>query len=349
MNFIKRKRFWGLLLAAGLLVYCFYDFDFNRVLAALSSLNIRYLIPLIFLEIAIAFVRGARLKIIIDPIKRVGITQIFAIYSIGMMTNLLMPFLTGQVARLYIISKKTELPKTFVFTTTVLEILFDGMALLGIVLLISLFIVIPTQFKAWHFIVLGVIVLAVLISLFVLSRSHGKSHDFLGRLTVHLPPATKKRIDDIKNSFLSGLQLLRSTKHLFVVSALTLFSWLAQAALVYMLVLAFGYSISLWGAVIITAVVTIMMTLVISPWNIGTFQGATVAAMQPFSITKPEALAFSFLLHIFVYLPPVMLGAFFSFKEGLTFKELRDEGEKGVEGMEMADAVISTDENAPAK
>ncbi len=346
MKFIKRKRFWGLLLAAGLLVYCFYDFDFHSVLAALTSLNIKYLIPLIFLEILIAVVRTLRLKIIIDPIKRVGFTFIFPIYSIGMMTNLLMPFLTGQVARLYIISKKTRLAKTFIFTTTVLEVLFDGMALLGIVLLTSLFFVIPSQFKAWHFILLGSIVLVVLISLLVLSRSQGKSHEFISRFTVHLPPATKKRIDDIKNSFLSGLQFLRSTRHLFVVSSLSLSSWLAQAAMVYLLILAFQFSISLWGAVVITAVVTIMLTIVIAPWNIGTFQAATVAAMQPFGITKPEALAFSFLLHVFVYLPPVILGAFFSFKEGLTFRELKDEGEKGVEDIKMADTIAPEGERA---
>ena len=100
MNFIKQKRFWGLLLAAGLLVYCFYDFDFHSVLAALSSLNIKYLIPLIFLEVIIVFVRTVRLKIIIDPVKRIGVTYMYPIYCIGMMTNLLMPYLTGQVARL---------------------------------------------------------------------------------------------------------------------------------------------------------------------------------------------------------------------------------------------------------
>jgi uncharacterized protein (TIRG00374 family) len=196
---------------------------------------------------------------------------------------------------------------------------------------------------------LGGIVLIALILLFVLSRSHGKSYDFLSRFTIHLPPATRKRIDDIKYSFLSGLQFLRSTRHLFVVSSLSLFSWLAQAAMVYLLILAFQFSISLWGAVIITAVVAIMLTIVIAPWNIGTFQGAMVAAMQPFGITKPEALAFSFLLHIFVYLPPVILGTFYSFKEGLTFKELRDEGEKGVEDIEMTDTATSGDEIARAK
>jgi uncharacterized protein (TIRG00374 family) len=334
LRFLKRKRFWGLLLAAGLLIYCFYDFDFHNVLAALSSLKIGYLIPLLFLEAFIALIRTVRLKIIIDPVKNVGVVQLYPIFCIGMMSNLLMPYLTGQVARLYLISKKTRLKKTFVFTTTVIEVLFDGLALIGIVLLVSLFRVLPGQFKIWHFIVLAAIILSATLVLFILSRSHGAGHDLIQRFTAHLPIATRKKIDDVKSSFFSGLEFLRSTRHLFVVSALSFFSWLAQAALVYLLVLAFRFSISLWGAVVITAVVTIMMTVVLSPWNIGTFQAATVAALKPFGIAKPEALAFSFLLHIFVYLPPILLGALFSLKEGLTFRELKDEGERGVDEMD---------------
>ncbi len=349
MKFLKRKRFWGLLLAAGLLIYCFYDFDFHGVLGALASLKIEYLIPLLFAEAFIALVRTLRLKIIIDPVKNVGLMHLYPIFCIGMMSNLLMPYLTGQVARLYLISKKTRLKKTFVFTTTVIEVLFDGIALLGIVILVSLFRVMPAQFKIWHFIVLAGIILSATLVLFILSQSHGAGHDLFQRFTVHLPTATRKKIDDIKTSFFSGLEFLRSTRHLFVVSSLSLFSWLVQAALVYLLVLAFQFSISLWGAVVITAVVTIMMTVVISPWNIGTFQAATVAALKPFGIAKPEALAFSFLLHIFVYLPPILLGALFSLKEGLTFKELKDEGEKGVEKIEAENTLGDGREIAEAQ
>lgn len=349
MRFLKRKRFWGLLLAVGLLIYCFYDFDFQSVLAALASLRIKYLIPLLFLEAVIALIRTVRLKIIIDPVKNVGIVHLYPIFVIGMMSNLLMPYLTGQVARLYLISTKTRLRKTFVFTTTVIEVLFDGIALLGIVFLVSLFRVMPEQFKVWHFLLLAAIVFSAALVLFVLSRWHGAGHNLIQRLTGHLPGATRKKIDEIKNSFFSGLEFLRSTRHLFVVSILSVVSWVTQAAMVYLLVLAFQFSISMWGAVVITAVVTIMMTVVLSPWNIGTFQGATVAALQPFGIGKPEALAFSFLLHIFVYLPPVLLGALFSLKEGLTFKELKDEGEKGVEKIEVEDAPARGREIAGAK
>jgi len=331
LKLLKSRRFWGLLLTVGLLVYCFYDFDFHSVIKAILAIHFLYLIPLIFLEAIIAYIRTARLKYIIDPVKNIRVNDLYPIYCIGMMTNLLMPYLTGQVARIYLLSKRGQLKKTFLFTTTVLEVLFDGLALIGITLVISLFFVLPSEFHPWHFFVLaGVLVLASVL-LFWLSRRIGKSSGIFGKLIAKLPQRVSRRAEEVRSSFLSGLETLRSSKHLLMVSLLSILSWIAQAALVYILILAFGFDISVWGAVIITTVVTIMMLIVLSPVNIGTFQAATLAALRPFGIVKSPALAFSFLLHIAVYIPPIILGAFFSFKEGLSLKDLRREGEKAVE------------------
>ncbi|UCE65057.1 MAG: flippase-like domain-containing protein [Candidatus Zixiibacteriota bacterium] len=318
----------------GLLIYCFYDLDLYAVLNAISAIDIRYLIPLIFIEVIIAVIRASRFTYFVDAFKPAKIRKIFPIYCIGIMTNLLMPYLTGQVARIFLLSKKAHVKKTSIFTTTVLEVLFDGLAIISIFLVISLFEVIPDDFQAWHFIAMGGAVVLVTAVLFVISRSHTKSHNFVHRFTKRLSPGLRTKIDEIKFSFLSGLEALKSSKHLSVVSILSVLWWIFQAAMVYLLILAFGFKISIWGAVIITAIVNIMMTVVVSPWNIGTFQGATVAAMAPFGIGKSEALAFSFLLHIFVYLPPIILGALSSFKEGLTFRQIKDESEKEAEEIE---------------
>jgi glycosyltransferase 2 family protein len=331
LKLIKSRRFWGLLLTVGLLVYCFYDFDFHSVWQAIAAVHFWYLLPLIFLEAIIAYIRTARLKYIIDPVKSIKVIDLYPIYCIGMMTNLLMPYLTGQVARIYLLSKRGQLKKTFLLTTTVLEVLFDGLALIGITLIISIFFVLPSEFRAWHlFVLAGILVLATSF-LFWLSRRRSESAGVLGDLIGKLPPKLGQKINEVRSSFLAGLETLRSSKHLLVVLLLSILSWVAQATMVYILILAFGFKISIWGAVIITTVVTIMMIIVLSPVNIGTFQAATRAALLPFGIIKSEALAFSFLLHIAVYIPPIILGAFFSFKEGLTLKQLRDEGEKSVD------------------
>jgi uncharacterized protein (TIRG00374 family) len=335
LSILKRKRFWGLLVTIGLLVYCFYDLDIYAIITAISNIDIRYLAPLVFIEVLIAFIRAARFTFFVDAFKPAKIKVIFPIYCIGIMANLLMPYLTGQVARIFLLSKRAHVKKTFIFTTTVLEVLFDGLAIIAIFVVLSLFEVLPDEYHGWHFIALGGLVVLVTTILFVVSRSHTKSHNLVHRFTRHLSPAIQKRIDEIKYSFLSGLEALKSSKHLSVTATLSVLWWLFQAGLVYLLILAFGFKINVWGAVIITAIVNIMMTIVVSPGNIGTFQGATVAAMAPFGIGKSEALAFSFLLHIFVYLPPIILGVLSSFKEGLTFKQIKDESEKEAEAMEI--------------
>lgn len=347
MRILKRKRFWGLLLTIGLLVYCFYDLDLYAIFHAISDLNIQYLIPLLFVEVIIAYIRATRFTYFVDAFKPAKIRVIFPIYCIGIMANLLMPYLTGQVARIYLLSKKAHVPKTSIFTTTVLEVLFDGLAIIAIFLALSFFEVLPDEYHAWHFIALGGLVVLVTTVLFVASRSHTKSYNLVYQFTRHLAPAIQKRIDEIRFSFLSGLEALKSSKHLSVTAVLSVLWWLFQAGMVYILILAFGFKINIWGAVIITAIVNVMMTIVVSPWNIGTFQGATVAAMAPFGIGKSEALAFSFLLHIFVYLPPIVLGVISSFKEGLTFKQIRDESEKEAEELEIEKEALRSKETIP--
>jgi glycosyltransferase 2 family protein len=331
LRLLKSKRFWGLVLTVGLLVYCFYDFDFHSVLAAFAAINFWYLIPLVFIEAFIAFVRSTRLKYIIDPCKRIPIFELFPIYCIGMMTNLLMPYLTGQVARIYLLSKREQLKKTFLFTTTVLEVMFDGLALICIAIVISFFFVMPDEFKAWHFLVLAIFFLASAALLVWVSRLKTGENGSVSKIISRLPQSARKKAEDIRASFLSGLEMLRSSKHFTLVSLLSVLSWVSQAALVYILILAFRFDISLWGAVVITTVVTIFMIIVASPGNLGTFQAATVFAMKPFGIEKSPALAFSFMLHIAVYLPPIILGAFFTFKEGLSLKQLTIDSEKDAE------------------
>ena len=149
MSILKRKRFWGLLLTIGLLVYCFYDLDLYAILNAISDINIRYLIPLLFIEVIIAFIRATRFTYFVDAFKPAKIRVIFPIYCIGIMANLLMPYLTGQVARIFLLSKKAHVRKTSIFTTTVLEVLFDGLAIIGIFLVLSFFEVLPDEYHAW--------------------------------------------------------------------------------------------------------------------------------------------------------------------------------------------------------
>jgi uncharacterized protein (TIRG00374 family) len=321
LTFLKRKRFWAAILALALTAYLFRDFDFNRVWSIIKSINFWYLIPLCIFEFGIAFIRSQRWKYIIDPGKKISTLNIFSTFSIGMMMNLLMPALTGQVARIFLLAKKEDIRKTTAFSSVVLEVLFDAVVLFGLLFFVSLFYVFPSAIRSWE-IIGGIIVLALSVWLFWMSRHHKEATRILARRKFKRAQNFSERLFEIRNSFISGLTMLRSSKHLLIVTGLTAFSWSLQAVMVYFVIAAFGLKISLWGAMVIMIINTVMVMIVVTPVNIGTFQLACVFALSLFDVDKQTALSFSLLLHTFNYLPPLLLGWYFSFREGMSIKKL---------------------------
>lgn len=324
MAILKRKRFWASILALVLIIILFRDFNFREVRDIIAGINFWYLIPLSIAEFLIAFVRSQRWKYIIDPEKKIGTWDIFSTFSIGMMMNLLMPAMTGQVARVFFLAKKEEIKKTFAFTTVVLEVLFDAIVLAGLLVVVSIFYVIPDNLNGWW--PLAVLaVLAAAITLFWMSRGHKKATEQIVNGKFQSIDSFKGRLNEIKVTFISGLKMLRSSKHLFLVTGLTIISWSLQAMMVYLLIVAFDLNIDLWGAVVIMVINTVTVMIVLFPGNIGTFQLACVFALSLFGIDKQTILSFSIVLHVFNYLPPIILGWLFSLKEGLSIKKLYDE------------------------
>jgi len=292
-----------MILALALIIYLFRDFEFEKVWGVIKGINPWYLIPLSLTEVAIAFVRSQRWKFIIDPGKKIGTWDIFSTFSIGMMMNLLLPALTGQVARIFLISKKEAIQKTFAFTTIVLEVLFDAIVLMGLLLVVSSFYVFPDIFGIYGILgSIGVIVLAI--ALFWMSRNHKAAAEKIESGSFDEIHGIADRLRYVKTTFIYGLMMLRSSKHLFIVTGLTIIGWSLQACMVYLLIGAFGLRIDLWGAVVIMVINTVLVTIVITPVNIGTFQLACIFALSLFGIDKNTALSFAIVLHAFNYLPP---------------------------------------------
>ena len=340
MRLLKRKRFWATVIAFGLIVYLFRDFKFGEVWGIIKNINFWYLIPLSVLELVIAFIRSQRWKFIIDPGKKIRTWNMFSTFSIGMMINLLLPALTGQVARIFLLAKKEEIKKTLAFTSVVLEVLFDAIVLFGLLVLVSSFYVFPDYLRS-SWLIGGLIVLALAIFLYWMSRKHGEAADKIEHGGFGQQGGIGERILEVKATFVYGLKMLRSSKHLLVVTGLTIVSWSLQACMVYLLIAAFSLRIDLWGAVVIMVINTLMVMVVVTPVNIGTFQLACVFALSLFSIERPTALSFSIVLHAFNYIPPVIIGWLFSLREGLSFKKLyQEQAGKADAAIELENAQI---------
>ncbi len=320
----KWLRILALVAAVVLLVMMFRHTDPNDIWDAIAQMEPLYLIPALIGTLAMPIARALRLQYVMAPHHHQSGRRIFAVYNVGQMLNIMMPVLTGQVARVLLFSRTLGITKTFAFTMVILEVLFDGLILLVMVFGASFLFVMPDWMVRGE--VMIFIATALLLGLFYLVLHHGKksgsSPNWFHR---HAPKRLVTEWDNVKTSFLAGLNMLKSTKHLLLVSLLSLASWISHALMVLFLIRAFNFDIPFWGAMVILIVNTIIIMIPVSPGNIGTFQLACIVGLSFFGIDKDQALGFSIMLHIAEVGPVFVLGTIASFSEHVHLSEFKTE------------------------
>ena len=302
----KSKRFWGAIIAVTFLFVSFYDVNPKELIRTLGRIDLKFLLLAIFFEFMIPLTKSLRWKFILDPVKKIPVREIFSLYCLGWMVNVILPALTGQVARSFMLSKKQNLAKASSFASIALEVVFDGLSLLLLMVVVSYMFAFPS----W--LIRGEYTLAISVSLglaFLYFLTHNQK--LFSKLKDKFPHKVTEKIDQISHSFSQGLQMLKSSKHIVLVTLFSILSWLFQIAVVTLLLLAFNFKIPVWSAVVIIIINALMMMFPLTPGNIGTFQVATILGLSFFDVHKTEALSFGLVLHSLDILPYLFLGSLF--------------------------------------
>ncbi|MEE8576934.1 MAG: lysylphosphatidylglycerol synthase transmembrane domain-containing protein, partial [candidate division Zixibacteria bacterium] len=125
----KKKQFWGTLVAVLLLAYCFKDVRPEHIRSLSHRLEIIFLIPAIVCSFLFILTKALRWRLMVSQQRKIPVGRVITLYSAGQILNIVMPALTGQVGRLFLFARTEGLRKTFVFSTIVLEVLFDAISL----------------------------------------------------------------------------------------------------------------------------------------------------------------------------------------------------------------------------
>jgi glycosyltransferase 2 family protein len=331
MTFWRKARgywkFWGIPVAVVVLVIVLRDIHLPRVWETVKGLKPQYLLLVLAFEFLIPVVRSARWRAIIGAHQKVKFLQIFSVYTIGVLANFLLPLLAGVAIRLWLLARRVKVPKTFAFSTMVLEVLFDAFSLIIFMYAVSFIFRFPESFVRIESIVFGIVVF--FFSLFYLSLLHRRW--FFGlpeKLAGRLPEKARARLGRLFNSFTAGLSSLRSTRHFLLVVFFSLASWTAQAGVIYCLNFAFGYSLPPYAAVLVMIINTVAIMIPITPGNVGVFQLATLFSLGLFGVSKEEALSFGIVLHFFDILPAMVFGSYFMVREHVSVQELEKQAPK---------------------
>jgi uncharacterized protein (TIRG00374 family) len=314
---LKSKRFWATVLALVFLVWCLYDLDLRQVGQTVARLHYGYLIWAMLVVVGILYIRSARWRILVNPMKAVGSSRMFSIYSLGQLGNLLFPAGTGTALRVLILHKSEGVSKTGGASTIMLETLLDGLSLAIFMAGASAALVLPDWLKRGR--TYGAVVITVLLGLLIAAVA---LRDPVGRKFEQwessLSAKWHARLLHLWTHFQQGVSSMRSLKHLSMAVVTSVASWLGQLTVISLVLHTFGFALPAGAALVLMVMNTLLLIVPVTPGNVGTYQVATVFGLSLFNVPKTEAVSFGIVLQATTYLPIACVGFYQYFRYART-------------------------------
>lgn len=277
----------GLLISGVAIFYCLRKVNFHEVWAAFKTAHYSLFPLVILLDLTVVFLKAYRWKILIQPVTHIGTFVMFRIVMISFLFNNIFPAKLGEVARIHLVGKKTQLSRITATSSLLADKLIEGLTFLVLVSGTIFIFPVPTWLFRSFLITLGIIGL-----LFLLAR-------FFSHFSFERP---------ILQKFHAGLMVLRSHHHVLKGVLLSLGVWVCQIVLLFVLHQAFDIEIPLWGIILILLSVNLAIALPAAPSHLGTFELGCILIYSFLGLDPNMALVLAMSYHFLQVIPLCITG-----------------------------------------
>ena len=334
MKLDKKK----IMFLAGILISIICSWLFVRKIewsslgTAFNEAKYIYILPTIILMYIGYYIRAIRWEVLISPIKKVSVLNLFSAIMIGFLANNVLPARLGEIIRPVMIARKEKIKVSTSFATIVTERVFDILAVIVIASLLFHFLPSdPSQNTDSQAVIhqlekcsaimafLGICAIA---SLFLLSLYPKKAGAVFERLLFIFPHHLRDKLVNLLHSFISGLQVFDHKTKLIWIGVLSMILWLINAASIYVLCYSFDIDLTFAGACFVLVCIALAVALPQAPGYIGVFHIATQKSLDVFGIDLSSAQSFAILLWAISVVPVILTGLLFLWREGISFGEI---------------------------
>ena len=338
---MKKWQFWvGLLISVVFIWLAMRGLKLEEFWGAVKKANYWWLLPGIGIYFVGVWARAWRWHYLLGPIKKITTRTMFPITTIGYMGNNVYPARAGEVLRAVILKRKEGVSISASLATIIVERIFDGVVMLAFV-----FVNLPELAKltdASGFVgniqqaaVIGTVVFLGALAIFLLAAMFPRRTAKAGLWFIHrlLPKRSHENAVGLMNKFLDGLASLRSPIHVLMVFIISVIIWLLETGKYWFVMQAFPFQVSFFALMLMNGIVNLATTIPSAPGYIGTFDAPGIAVLAAYGVEHSIAVGYALVLHVALWLPITLLGAYFLTREGVKWSEkLRGEmGEKEYE------------------
>jgi glycosyltransferase 2 family protein len=313
--------------AAAFLGLFFWKLDARDVLHHMAGADPAWLGAAVLLQGVHLVLRSLRWRILLAPMKRrIGFYNLFSTTAIGYLLSFVF-FRIGEVLRPVLLAQREGIQKSGAIATCVLERLMDALsvALLLGVYLIFFFEAPPggtgtldmNQVRSAG-IAVGAIMMAGFPVLF--AAVHWRR-----RLMAHVdrwaggPQAFVPRL---LHGFLDGFDSMRGLRAFSTAWAQSFAIWLVISGTIWVSLAAFGLDLRFVDSLFMLSLLNIGIAAP-TPGGVGSYEYmGQLGLVQVFGVEPNRAAAAILVTHAFAIVPTMLVGAWFLWREGLSFRTL---------------------------
>jgi len=326
---MKKWQFWvGVLISAIALWWALSKLNFSDFWQAIIRANYWWVLPGIVVYFIAVWIRAWRWHYLLKPIQPIKTRVMFPITCIGYMGNNIYPARAGEVLRAVVLKRREGVPISASLATIIVERIFDGVVMLAFVFVnlpelakltgSSGFVGNIQQVALWGTgFFFGALVIFLLAAMFP-KITIRVGQWFIDRI---LPKRIHEKTSGIMHKFLDGLASLRSPANILMVFFTSVLIWLLETVKYWFVMHAFSFQVSFFALMLLNGVANLATTIPAAPGYIGTWEAVTKAVLVAYSVPGAVALGYAAVLHMALWLPITLVGAYYMTREGIKWSD----------------------------
>jgi uncharacterized protein (TIRG00374 family) len=323
---MKKKVAVGLALSAILVYLSLRGIHFPGVVEGFRTIRYGYLLPVVAIFLLMQFLRSYRWGLMLSPLAKVDQLSLFSVTSVGFLAIIAIPARLGELARPYLITKKSCLTMSAALGTIIAERVLDSLTVLIIAVFVLFFTPLPTWLvRSSVLLLIMTITFLSLMILMILKRDMAVR--VLAPLIGRLPQRHAEPIKRFFSHFIEGFRIMIDPALLFSVTGLSIIIWLVDVLGIYLLFQAFGFQLPVVAAFVVMIILIIGIAIPTAPGFIGNWHYFCILGLSLFNIPKTDALTFAIVYHFLSIGIVVVLGLAFLPFNRLSFADLRKEAQ----------------------
>ena len=311
---MNKKVLLGILISIVLVYLSVRGIHLQDVFRDLNNIQLSYVIFFILLVILMQLLRSYRWGVILQPMEKIDQLSLFSVTSVGFLAIAAIPARIGELARPYLISKKSSIKMSSALGTILVERVLDGFSVLSISVIVLLVADLPSRHQSLMIkssIIFFLLALAMFCFIVFLILRRDAALKLINKILSKLPGKFAHKIDEVIHHFIDGFQIITNIKLLLYLFFLSALIWFVDVMAIYMLLKAFGFTLPVIASFVVMIILIVGIAIPAGPGYIGNWHYACVLALSIFSLSKAEALSFAVVYHFLSMVIVVVLGVAF--------------------------------------